>query len=187
MKKLFSILTVAAALTFATNNANAQENFMSAGLEIAIPIGDWADAGVNFGIGASGTYEFGISEKLSVLAHAGVIFYATDDIEIPTFDPVTLEIGTKTLDYSVTQIPIQIGGRYYLSEQKDGLFLSALLGVHITSVSLEDASDSSTDFSFAPEVGYFLTEAISVGLRYQIVSGDDVNSDYLGVRAAYNF
>jgi len=186
MKKLFSVLALVAAFTFALNNANAQESFGSAGLEIAVPLGDFSDGGVNFGIGGSGTYEIGLSDNFAVLAHAGVVFYATDDIEIPVINP-DFTIGTETLDYSVTQIPLQVGGRYYLSQQKEGLYLSALLGFHITSVSIGDESDSSTDFSFAPEVGYFVTEAISVGLRYQIVSGEDANADYLGVRAAYNF
>jgi len=176
-----------AALTFSVNSANAQESFGSAGLEVAIPLGDFSDSGANFGIGGSGTFEIGLSENFAALAHAGVVFYATDDIETVTgidqnFMPIIEEV-----DYSVTQIPLQVGGRYYLSEQKEGLFLSALLGVHITSFSIEDESDSNTDFSFAPELGYFLNEMISVGLRYQIVSGEDANADYLGIRAAYNF
>lgn len=187
MKKLFSVLAVIAALTFTVNQANAQESFGSAGLEIAIPLGDFSDGGVNFGIGGSGTYEVGVSDNFSALAHAGVIFYATDKIETVTgidqnFMPIVEEV-----DYSVTQIPLQVGGRYYLSAQKEGLFLTGLLGVHITSFSIGDESDSNTDFSFAPEVGYFLNEMISVGVRYQIVSGEDANADYLGIRAAYNF
>jgi hypothetical protein len=187
MKKLIYCLTMMAGLLFAAGQVNAQESFGSAGLEIAIPIGDFSDSGVNFGIGGSGTYEIGLSENFAVLAHAGVIFYATDDFEIPTFDPISMTFGTETVDYSVTQIPLQVGGRYYLSEQKDGLYLAALLGFHITSLSIGDEDDSSTDFSFAPEAGYFVTENISVGLRYQIVSGEDANLDYLGIRAAYNF
>jgi hypothetical protein len=126
-------------------------------------------------------------------AHAGVLFYATDDIEIPLVD--------ETIGYNVTQIPLQVGGKYYLSEQKEGLFVSALLGVHITSYSqdsytieifgqeetIPEASDSETNFSFAPEVGYFLNENISLSARYQIISGDFSDWSYLGLRAAYNF
>ena len=187
MKKLLFVLALVATASFTFNTANAQESFGSAGLEIAIPLGDFSDSGANFGIGGSGTYEIGLSENFAVLAHAGVIFYATDDFEVPTFDPNTFTFGTETVDYNVTQIPLQVGGRYYLSEQKDGLYLAALLGFHITSVSVGDEDDSSTDFSFAPEAGFFVTENISVGVRYQIVSGDDANADYLGIRGAFNF
>jgi hypothetical protein len=182
MKKLIYCMTLLAGMLFVAGQVNAQESFGSAGLEIAIPIGDFSDAGVNFGIGGSGTYEIGLSDNFAVLAHAGVIFYATDDIEIPVINP-DFTIGTETVDYNVYQIPLQVGGRYYLSEQKEGLFLSALLGLHITGVSVDGEGDSSTDFSFAPEVGYFVNENISLAARFQIV--EDAN--YLGLRAAYNF
>ncbi|MCH2214288.1 MAG: porin family protein [Flavobacteriales bacterium] len=190
MKKLFGLLMLVAAFTFAANNANAQESFGSAGLEIALPIGDFGDA-ANLGIGGSGNFEIGLSDQFAVLAHAGVLFYSVDDIEI---------LGT-TIETSITQIPLQVGGRYYLSEQKEGLFLSGLVGVHINSTSANDESDSTTDLSFAPEVGFFLNENISLSLRYQFITSEvetidpvtfettteNQTNSYLGVRAAYNF
>jgi len=183
-------LALVAAFTFALNNANAQESFGSAGLEIAIPVGDFGDI-ANLGIGGSGNFEIGLSDQFAILAHAGVLFYATDDIEF----------GETTVETSLTQIPLQVGGRYYLSDQKEGLFLSGLVGVHITSTSVEDESDSSTDLSFAPEVGFFLNENISVSLRYQFITSEvetidpvtfepeteNQTNSYLGLRAAYNF
>lgn len=185
MKNVISVFAIAAAVAFTTVDLKAQESFGSAGLEIAIPLGDFGDI-ANFGIGGSGTYEIGLSDKFSVLAHAGVIFYSVDDIEFPVLNPDGT-FGTETLDYSIYQIPLQAGARFYLSEQKDGLYLGALLGMHITGFSIGDESDSDSNFSFAPEVGYFLNESISIGLRYQIVTGEDSNLDYLGARIAYNF
>lgn len=182
MKSLFAVAVVS---VFSLSEANAQENFGSAGLEIAIPLGDFGDV-ANFGIGGSGTYEIGISDKLSLLAHAGVIFYAADDIEVPVLRP-DLTLDTETLPVNVYQIPLQVGGRFYLDEQKSGLYFGALLGVHITGISVDSEGDSDTNFGIAPEVGYFLNEAISLGLRYQIVTGDGANADYLGLRVAYNF
>jgi hypothetical protein len=214
MKKLFSVLALVAAFTFAMNSANAQESFGSAGLEIAIPLGDFADSGANLGIGGSGTFEVGVSDQLAFLAQAGVLFYATDDVEIPGSD--------EELGVSITQIPLQVGGRFYLDEQKSGLYLSVLLGVHITSFSQDgysetievpgfpeltqtievpEVSDSSTDFSFAPEVGYFLNENISLSARFQFITAEtevvnpttlaveseSTTNSYIGIRAAYNF
>ncbi len=161
-------MAILAALTFSVGAVNAQESFGSAGLEIAIPVGDFGDF-ANFGIGGSGTYEVGISDNLSILGHTGVIFYATDD------------------DVTIYQIPIQVGARYYLIEQKEGFFFSALLGLHITGVSIDGGGDSESNFSIAPAVGYFLTESLSVSARYQVVTGENANSDYFGLRAAYNF
>jgi hypothetical protein len=185
MNKIMKCAAVFAAITFSVSNVSAQENFGSAGLEIAIPMGDFGDV-ANFGIGGSGTFEYGLSDKLALLGHVGVIFYAADDIEVPVVNP-DLTVGTESFPVNVYQVPLQIGGRFYLEEQKSGLFLSGLLGLHITGISVDGEGESSTDFSLAPEVGYFLNESISLALRYQIVTGDDSNADYLGIRAAYNF
>jgi len=185
MKNILKGAAFAAAIILSASALQAQESFGSAGLEIAIPLGDFGDV-ANFGIGGSGTFEVGVSDKLSLLAHAGVIFYAAEDFESLVVNP-DLTISTETLPVNLYQIPLQVGGRYYLDEQRAGLYLSALLGVHITGISVDGEGDSSTDLSIAPEVGYFLNENISLALRYQIVTGDGANSDYLGVRAAYNF
>lgn len=178
MKKLILGVATAVALMFAVQ-ANAQENFGSAGLELAIPVGDFGKS-TNFGFGVSGQYEYGFNKNIAFNVNAGVIFYLTESEY-----------------YSFTHIPIQVGARYYLDQQREGLFFGVRAGVHIGISSFDDidtgfgviegASDSNTNFSFAPEVGYFLTEDISLALRYQIIVGDGNSIGYLGLRAAYNF
>lgn len=192
MKKLILGVATAVALMF-TVQANAQLNYGNAGLEIAIPMGDFAD-GVNFGIGGSGLYEVGITDNIAALANVGVLFYATEDD-----------------GFSVTQIPIQVGARYYITEQRESLFLGFKTGVHLTMFGYDTdliEDDTQANFSIAPEVGYFINENISVSLKYQIVTASDQDVDvinpitgevistetvdglatsYLGLRFAYSF
>ncbi|MGB6035124.1 MAG: outer membrane beta-barrel protein [Cryomorphaceae bacterium] len=201
MKKVFSLLALVAALTFAFNNANAQESFGNAGLEFALPLGDWAEDSYGIGIGGSGGYEFGISDNFAATANVGIIFFSVDD-------------AVSDFIASTYMIPIQVGGRYYLDEQKSGLFLEGQVGVHMFAVSTEDIdlgplgtvdgeTTSETYLSLAPSVGYFLNESISLSLRYQLVlQGDQDSVDpvtgaettidgenlgYLGLRAAFHF
>ena len=196
MKKVFNLLALVAAFTFAANQANAQESFGSAGLEIALPVGDFAD-GSSIGIGGSGHFEIGLSDNFAVFANAGIIFF---DSEVD--------------DVSINHIPLQVGARYYLSEQKEGLFGAVKGGLHLQTVSVDvEGAENETDayFGFAPEVGYFVTENLSIALRYQMIfvpeeevetsfpnpftgatetvttTVDGTTLGYIGLRAAYNF
>jgi|SRR5690606_9627112 len=198
MKKLILGVATVVAMMF-TVQANAQENIFSAGLELALPMGDFGDA-ANLGYGVSAQYEFGLTDRIGLNLNAGVLMYAMEGD-----------------GFSFTHVPIQVGGRFYLSESREGLFLGVKAGVHIgmskvddmevAGFTIEGSSDSNTNFSFAPEVGYFLTENISLALRYQIITAgkqevsvenpitgevitqevDGEASSYLGLRIAYNF
>lgn len=196
MKKLFTTLTFLAALIFATNTSTAQESFGSAGLEFALPVGDFADAGTDFGIGGTGSFEIGLTDNFAVLANAGIIFYSLEDITV--LDQV--------IDQTLSQIPLQVGARYYVNEQKMGFFAGFKTGVIINNVGGEDVeSQTDTYFSVAPEIGYFITDDISLALRYQAIfipeedsgevdpiSGEQLTTEaitwsLIGLRAAYNF
>jgi len=197
MKKLVFGLATAVAMMFAVQS-NAQEGVASVGVELAVPMGDFGDA-ANFGYGVSAQYEFGLTSNIALNLNAGAIFYA---MEMDGF--------------SFTHIPIQVGARYYLSEQREGLFLGLKAGLHLGlskmddfdfgGITVEGGSDSDANFSFAPEVGYYITENISLGLRYQLITAgkqevstvdgsgnvvttevDGESSSYLGLRVAFNF
>lgn len=183
MKKLILGVAATVAMLFAVN-ASAQQNFGSAGVELALPMGDFADF-ANFGYGVSLQYEYGLTDNLALNLNAGVLLYSIE-----------------TDGFSFTHIPIQVGGRYYFTEQRDGLFAGVRLGIHLAMSKMDDieilgqtikgTSDTNANFSFAPEVGYFVNENISLALRYQIVTpnGDQEGAkslSYLGLRAAYNF
>lgn len=198
MKKLIlGVATVVAMML--TVQVNAQENIFSAGVELGLPMGDFGDA-ANLGYGVSLQYEYGLTDNLALNLNAGVLLYAMEGD-----------------GFSFTHVPVQVGARYYLSESREGLFAGVRAGVHIgmskiddqeiAGLKIEGSSDSNANFSFAPEVGYFLTENISLALKYQIITagkeevsvtnpitGDVITqevdgeaSSYLGLRIAYNF
>jgi len=193
MKKLVSVLALTALIFAGTTESQAQENFGSAGLELGLPIGDWAKDFYGFTVGVSGEYEYGISDNLGVNLGVG-------------YQILTVQDDASDFIKNASLIPIQLGANYYLDESRSGLFLGAKVGIHMLSVSTEDIdlgplgsiegdSNTETYFSVAPQVGYFVTENISLALRYQLffVSEDEeagVEGDtgsYLGLRAAWNF
>lgn len=191
MKKLILGVATVVALMF-TVQANAQESFLSAGLELGMPMGDWAKDIYGFTVGASVEYELGITDNLGVNLGAGYQILTVDD-------------AVSDFIKSSALIPIQVGANYYLDESRSGLFLGAKVGLHMVSTSTEDVDlgpiqiegDSNTEsyLSLAPQVGYFVTENLSLALRYQmffISEDEDAGTEgdtgsYLGLRAAWNF
>jgi len=203
MKNVFKIAFALCLFMSFSNVSNAQESFGNAGLEIALPVGDWAKDVYGIGVGGSGGYEFGLSDNLAITANVGITF---------------LSLNSNVSDFikSSYLVPIQLGGRYYLTEAREGLFGELMVGMHLFGVSTEDIEilgttiegDSETEayFSVAPQVGYFINENLSVALRYQLVfqgeteetitdgfgnstnvTIDGQNLGYIGLKLAYNF
>jgi hypothetical protein len=187
MKKI-SITFAAVALA---GSLMAQENRASVGLEAALPMGDFGDA-VGFGIGGSVGYEMPVGDNLGLMIQAGYISFAGKSIDLGPFG---------TIDGpSVGCIPIQVGAKYYFSENQEGVYAGLLTGIHLLS---SEGSDGTTDFGVAPLLGYMVTENIDIGLRYQmlfdkqetvVVTGTSVTTEsksvtnsYLGLRIAYLF
>lgn len=176
----------------------AQESRFSAGLELAMPMGDFGDL-VGFGFGGSLGYEIPVGDNLGVMAQAGYISFSAKDIEID-LGP----FGTTTVEgKAVGAIPIQLGAKYYFSDNQEGAYLGVLTGVHLIS---SEGSDGSTDFGVAPLLGFMVGENIDIALRYQMLfhketievtdpftgtvlasSEESTTNSYLGVRAAYMF
>lgn len=192
MKKLFLGVATVMAMMF-TVQTNAQESFLSAGIELGLPMGDWAKDVYGFTAGVSVEYELGLSDNLGVNLGAGYQILTVDDV-------------LSDFIKSSALIPIQLGANYYLDESRSGLFIGAKVGLHMFSVATEDIdmgplgtidgeSNTESYLSLAPQVGYFVTENLSLALRYQMffISEDEdtgAESDmgsYLGLRAAWNF
>ena len=94
-------------------------------MEVAIPLGDWSEDLYGFGAGGFGGIELGLSDNFAITANAGIVFLAVDD-------------AASDFISSAYLIPVQVGGRYYLDEQRSGLFLESKVGVHLFSVATED-------------------------------------------------
>ncbi len=194
MKKVLGLCALAATMFVATPEASAQESFGNAGIELGLPMGDWAEDIYGFSFGVTGGYELGISDNFGVNIDAG-------------YQLLTISDDASDIIANSALIPIQLGGRYYLDESRSGLFLEGKVGVHIWTVKTEDIdlgafggtiegdNNSETYLSFAPQVGYFLNENISLALRYQMffisededAGTDSMTGSLLGLKAAYNF
>ena len=184
MKKVLAILVVLGGLTIA--QVQAQDFRFSAGLELALPMGDFGDVNpLGYGLSLGGEMPFG--DNFAATLTAGYVLLSVDS-------------DIKDFIKSSAMIPIQAGVKYYISEQQDGLYLHGQIGVHSSSVTTEDitilgvttegSTESDSNLSFAFGAGFFVNENIDLGLRYNIITTDVEGADasaYLGLRAAYNF
>lgn len=173
--KNFMKVAATAVLVLVSTTLFAQNGRVSIGAEVGLPTGDF---GTNIGIGFGGTvgYEHPIGDAMGLGLRAGYITFAGKDLA----DGI-----------SFNMIPIQAFFKYYFQgEAQQGIYGMANVGVHMSSTSVE-GSESSTDLSYAPEIGYHL-DNIDIGVRYQMISGKDaldetVTNSYIGIRLAYVF
>lgn len=190
MKKTITTIFTVAALIVVTNfNSNAQNGRFSVGAELAMPMGDFADA-AGMGFGASLRYEYPISDNLGLTGNAGYLMFGKK-----TFSNGFVEVESKS-----SMIPVQLGAKYYFSEAQDGFYAGLQLGIHsfksevtIPSYTLfgvtipgSTSSASESKLSYAPEIGYHLAN-LDLGARYQMVATEGSTTSYLGIRIAYVF
>src|SRR5689334_6505370 len=137
MKK--TIVTLVA-LFFVTVGSFAQGRF-SVGAELALPQGDLGDV-AGTGFGGSVRYESPINENLSWMGTVGFLTFGEKD-----------DSGVK-----VSMIPVLAGVKYYFTESFGGFYAGAELGLSFNKVTVDavDYDESSSDFGFAPQIGYHL-------------------------------
>ncbi|MFZ6051793.1 outer membrane beta-barrel protein [Halocola ammonii] len=183
---------IAAFAVFAIpNNVQAQDSFGTVGLDIAVPLGDFGDA-TTLGLGPALGYDLAVSDQLSLHASSGLLFYLLDD-EVSDF-----------FDYYL-QVPLQVGGRFFLDEVGQGIYVGLKVGGHITATKTADIelfgtttegeTNSDFDLSLAPELGLFVTDQISASLRYQMIfiaedaeAGQESDTfSYIGLTGAFHF
>lgn len=193
MKNYIKFAAVALIVTAFSTNVNAQFN---AGIDVALPIGDFADAS-SFGIGASVGYDFPLSDQMSVGGQAGYTFFAA---KTPSFAPD---------DYSASYgvVPLLGNFKYFFADNTNGFYAMASAGFSIfrysqeytyetfdvvngnfvTVTETEKNSGSETDLTFAPGIGMVLNEKIDLNARYMIIMTDGSSTTYLNIRAAMFF
>jgi len=180
MKQLLSVILLAVLFT---GFINAQQQGVSIGGNLALPIGDWSDF-ANIGFGGTATYERSFAPNIVGQVYAGYLTYGGKDSDVQGFS------------YSYSMIPIMAGAKYFFQPGK-GLYANALLGVTIVSADVDvpaayqgfgfDASTSSTEFSFGVGAGYEVPvggkNAVDIGAHFMLVS----DANYIGARVAYRF
>ena len=170
----------------------AQENQISLGLDLALPMGDFGDV-FSLGVGPAAGFELPVGDNLGITAQLA-------------YQILMVKSDFSDFVDKASMIPIQLGVKYYFQDQQEGFYGQAQLGVHMMSSTSPERTDpgfppfipastipsetnSSTNFSWAIGAGYQL-EKLDFSLRYNSISPDsDVEgasaSSYLGVRVGY--
>src|SRR5436853_3782470 len=104
---------------------SAQNGRLSLGVELAMPIGDFADQS-NMGVGGSLRYEHPLGDNFAFTGTAGVISFGGD--EVSSGVPNILEYKIKTTSL---MIPVQVGLKYY-GTVMEGFYGQVEAGVHIS-------------------------------------------------------
>ena len=188
--KKFMRATFIVALVLISTGSFAQNGRFSVGAELGLPMGDFGDIS-SMGIGGTLRYELPMGDNLGLTATAGYMAFSGKEVG-----------GFDMPDW--TMIPVQIGAKYYFTEQQEGFYGMVELGVHAISYDFEyqvphidpttfaitytteTESVSDTKLSYAPAIGYHLAN-VDIGLRYQMIATEGSATSYLGIRLAYVF
>lgn len=184
MKKVLSVLTLLVLLTMVTGVASAQNKMgISVQAGVFLPTGDFGD-GAGTGFGGTGTFLYDVSPMFQVTGSVGYAKWGPKE-DLPS-----------GYDYSLSTVPVLVGGRYSFGKDNFMPYVLAELGLHFLSSTVEDPffgkrSDSSTKFGFAPGVGFVYKFNPKVGLdvnvKYDIISTEGSSTTYVGVNAGVSF
>ncbi|MBK6371285.1 MAG: hypothetical protein IPF64_16090 [Flavobacteriales bacterium] len=105
---------------FGFTAVSAQENLISAGLEVGLPLGNFGNA-TSFGIGGSLGFELPVADNIGAVVQAGFMSFSGKD---QSYGLVTVEGGNWTM------IPIQVGAKYYFTNDQEGFYAMGLVGIH---------------------------------------------------------
>jgi Outer membrane protein beta-barrel domain len=176
MKKIVLILLV---LFFFIGTAYAQQGKMhiGAGLELALPIGDWSDA-AGTGIGGTARFEYAFTKQIVGMVTTGYISFGGKDI--------------GDFSYSYSAVPFLPGVKYYF---QDGLYGMAELGLHFFTFEFDSPAFDFGGFSSGGTTSTSESEfTLSLGAGYETKVGDNLyldanvkfaivsNANYLGAR-----
>ncbi|UAY51345.1 outer membrane beta-barrel protein [Ferruginibacter albus] len=166
MKKLILSLAVVAIATFSakaqdSKKSDSKDLKFSVGVEAGVPVGDLGNIST-FAIGGSVQGEYMVDPSIGVTLNAGYLnFMAKDGFP------------------SSGLIPVLVGGRYYFNESWYG---SVQVGM-----SFSTESGGGSAFTYAPGIGYKVSENFDILAKYQAASKDGGTSAFAGIRAAYSF
>lgn len=172
MKKvlLIAALTAVSFAGFAQDKKEAKKFVFSAGVEAALPIGDFADA-YSFGIGGTVQGAYNVASKTDITLNAGFISYSGKTV-------ATVKVP------SLNVIPVMAGLRYGFT---DKLYAHGQAGMSFWSSKVAGISVNESDFTWNLGVGYFITENIDAAIKFNSIGTAGTASNAVGLRIAYNF
>lgn len=165
--KLVKSILAAVCLLLNSATTMAQNGRFSIGAEMGIPVGDFHHY-ASLGFGGTAGYEYPVGDMMGIGLRAGYISF-----------------GGKDSSASQTIIPLQAFFKYYFLAAQDGFYAMGSVGMTNGKADI-DGAESSTELSYAPELGYHLAN-IDLGVRYQLVSTESYTTSWIGIRFAFVF
>ena len=155
------------------NSAASKPLKFSAGLEAALPIGNFATR-ATYGIGGTVQVDYNVAKKLDLTFNTGYINFTGNTQKIAGLG--SYKFPTQNF------IPLIAGIKYYFSEN---VFGAAQLGATVVSFK---GGGSSTDFTLSPGVGYKFSNKIDALIKYTGYTGGGYGlSNTIGLRLGYTF
>jgi hypothetical protein len=162
--RLFLIIVlVVVALSVNAQNKDEKSFKIGAGAMIGLPMGDVADfTTMAYGVDLLG--EYSVAPSFALTASLGYLDFAAKS-------------GLSGLKMGF--VPVLVGAKYFFSEN---IYGSGQIGL-----SFSTQSGGGNAFTFAPGVGYKVSENFDLMLKYQSASNDGSAISFLGVRAGLTF
>lgn len=164
---VFSLISI---MTAKAQEMGSKSIIFSIGVEPSLPIGDFHDAGYNFGIGGSIQGEHKVAEDLGLTLNVGYMNYSAKDISV---------FGTNYNGGNFGIVPVLGGFKYYFSPKVYG---HGQLGVGIGT-----SKGAGTEFAYSPGLGFMVSRNVDVLLKYLAYSSSGSTLGTVGARLAYNF
>ena len=161
-------ITLVAAIILFAFGVNAQIK-LNAGASLVLPMGDFGDAfKTSFGFNVGGKYM--LNDKMAVGANIGYVM---------------LQPETKISGVTYSMMPIVGSFTYYLGGEGFKPYAGIDLGYYIIKASGGGISISTSDFGFAPTVGfeYGFSDKLSldVNAKYHYIMSDPDASSAVGI------
>lgn len=168
--KTIILFFAAFTLTAATVKAQLGTSF-SIGLEAAVPMGTFNDAGYKLGIGGSVQVDHKVASDMALTLNAGYI---------------THNNKSSSPSFRFNVIPVMAGVKYWFSPK---IYGSGQLGAAFNSVKVNNASGNatSTGFAYAPGIGFNIANSLDLLVKYFGNSVDGGTFSSIGARLAYTF
>lgn len=165
MKKSTTFIASAAAavaLLFSTN-VNAQK--LGVGVNLGVPTTD----GYSFAIGADARMQFDVSKQVSIPVTTGYTHFTGKTIN-----------GFEVPDYGF--IPVKAGVKVFFDESGSGLY-----GLGEVGAAFGVTKNSGTSFIYSPAIGYAWSSGLDLGVKYEGLPKDGLNTGQVALRIAYGF
>ncbi len=167
-------LLLAFPIVLFSNGLFSQSNYLSLGASYSWAVGD-IEEDIHDGIGIIFQTENVKSDKFSMGMNFGCQLFKEKETS-----------NTNRAEDSKTYyvlVPIQGFARYYLFAHREKVYVHLNAGVSLLAVN----EGASFDFVFTPEIGYFFSYEVSVGVGYQTVFLPSEKARMLALSARYNF